>query len=72
LRIHEIKNKLKQMKTALEKIENAEYGTCTECKIEIPAARLEIMPYVEFCTQSLSKMEKNSFFDQKPLNIKES
>ena len=63
--------KLKQVETALEKIENAEYGTCTKCEIEIPAARLEIMPYSEFCAQCLSKMEKNSFFEQKPLNIKE-
>ena len=55
--------KLKQVETALEKIENQEYGTCTECEIEIPAARLEIMPYSEFCTQCLSKMKKNSFFN---------
>ena len=63
--------KLKQVETALEKIENEKYGTCTECEIEIPAARLEIMPYAEFCTKCLSKMEKNSFFDQKPPNIRE-
>ena len=63
--------KLKQVETALEKIENKEYGICTECEIEIPAARLEIMPYAEFCTQCLSKMEKISFFDQKPPNIRE-
>ena len=63
--------KLKQVETALEKIENEEYGTCAECEIEIPLARLEIMPYAEFCTQCLGKMEKHSFSDQKPLNIKE-
>ena len=63
--------KLKQVETALEKIENQEYGTCTECEIEIPAARLEIMPYTEFCTQCLSKMEKISFFDRKLPTIKE-
>ena len=63
--------KLKQLETALEKIENEEYGTCAECEIEIPLARLEIMPYAEFCTQCLGKMEKHSFSDQKPLNIKE-
>ena len=63
--------KLKQVETALEKIENAEYGTCTKCEIEIPAARLEIMPYAEFCTKCLSKMEKDSSPDQNPINIKE-
>ena len=34
--------KLKQVKTALEKIENEEYGTCTECEIQIPAPRLKL------------------------------
>ena len=63
--------KLKQVETALEKIENAEYGTWTECEIEIPAARLEIMPYAEFCTQCLSKIEKYSSPDHSPLNIRE-
>ncbi|MZH13768.1 MAG: TraR/DksA family transcriptional regulator [Nitrospinae bacterium] len=63
--------KLKQVETALEKIENKEYGACAECEIEIPEARLEIMPYAEFCTQCLSKMEKDSSPDQNPLNIRE-
>ena len=63
--------KLKQVETALEKIENEEYGTCTECEIDIPAERLKIMPFAEFCTQCLSKMEKNSLFNQKPPNIRE-
>ena len=54
--------KLKQVETALEKIENEEYGTCTECEIEIPEARLEIMAYTEFCTQCLSKKEKYSHY----------
>ena len=65
------KNKLKQVETALEKIENEEYENCTECKMEIPAARLKIMLYAEFCTKCLSKVEKNSFFHQKPINIGE-
>ena len=53
--------KLKQAETALEKIENEKFGTCTECEIIIPTARLEIIPYSEFCTQCLSKIGKNSF-----------
>ena len=63
--------KLKQVETALEKIKKEEYGTCSECAIEIPEARLEIMPYAEFCTQCLSKKEKISSPDQNSLNIKE-
>jgi DnaK suppressor protein len=52
-------NKLKQVETALEKIKQNEYGTCEQCEAEIPEARLEIMPYAEFCIQCLSEMEKN-------------
>ena len=64
-------NKLKQVEVALEKITQDKYGTCEQCEAEIPEARLEIMPYAEFCTQCLSEMEKNpkaaSINDQDPL-----
>jgi DnaK suppressor protein len=68
-------NKLKQVETALEKIKQDEYGTCEQCETEIPEARLEIMPYAEFCIQCLSEIEKNdaaSLDDQEIQNTKES
>ena len=55
-------NKLKQVEAALEKVENGEYGICDQCEKKIPEARLKIIPYTEFCTQCLSKMEKIFFF----------
>ncbi|MEK9629845.1 MAG: TraR/DksA family transcriptional regulator [Nitrospinota bacterium] len=55
--------KLKQVEAALDKIENDGYGICEQCETEIPEARLEIMPYAEFCTQCLNEMEKQSSFD---------
>ena len=55
--------KLKQVEAALDKIENGKYGICEPCDKKIPEARLEIMPYAEFCTQCLSEMEKQSSFD---------
>lgn len=51
--------KLKQVDNAIEKINNGEYGICTQCETTIPEARLEVVPYTEFCTQCLSEMEKN-------------
>ena len=51
--------KLKQVDAAIEKIVEGEYGVCTKCEASIPEARLEVVPYTEFCTQCLSKMEKN-------------
>jgi DnaK suppressor protein len=52
-------NKLKQVETALDKITQNKYGICEQCKTEIPEARLEIMPYAEFCIPCLSEIEKN-------------
>ena len=51
-------NKLNQVEVALEKVAQDKYGTCEQCEAEIPEARLEIMPYAEFCTQCLSEIEK--------------
>ena len=51
--------KLKQVDVAIEKIAKGEFGVCTQCEDSIPEARLEVVPYTEFCTQCLSEMEKN-------------
>ena len=53
-------NKLKQVEAALEKVAQDKYGTCEQCEAEIPEARLEIMPYAEFCTQCLSEIEESN------------
>jgi DnaK suppressor protein len=68
-------NKLKQVETALDKIIQNEYGICEQCKTEIPEARLEIMPYAEFCIQCLGEIEKNdatSLDDREIQNTRES
>jgi len=63
--------KLKQVDAAIEKIVEGEYGVCTKCEASIPEARLEVVPYTEFCTQCLSEIEKNpkaaSLDNQNPL-----
>jgi DnaK suppressor protein len=68
-------DKLKQVETALDKITQNEYGSCEQCKTEIPEARLEIIPYAEFCIQCLSEIEKNdaaSLDDREIQNTRES
>ena len=67
-------NKLKQVEAALEKVAQDKYGTCEQCGEEIPEARLEIMPYAEFCTQCLSEIEENdatSLDDQETQHTRE-
>ena len=55
--------KLKQVETALKKVEDGEYGICEQCEQEILETRLEIMPYTEFCIQCLSEIEKHTSLD---------
>ena len=52
--------KLKQVDMAIKKVSEGGYGICVQCESAIPEARLEVVPYTEFCTQCLSEMEKNS------------
>jgi DnaK suppressor protein len=52
--------KLMQVDKAIKKIFEGKYGICAQCESTIPEARLEVVPYTEFCTQCLSEMEKNS------------
>ena len=56
--------KLKQVETALKKVEDGKYGTCEQCGHKILETRLEIMPYTEFCIQCLSEIEKHSSLDK--------
>ncbi len=60
-------SKLKQVEVALEKIEIGGFGICEQCEKEIPEARLEILPYAEFCTQCLSEIEKKSSLDDQEI-----
>jgi DnaK suppressor protein len=50
--------KLKQVDAAIEKIDESEFGICGECEGTIPEARLEVVPYTEYCTQCLSDLEE--------------
>ena len=42
---------IKQIKQALHQIEAGTYGTCTRCGVQIPAERLELLPYAITCTK---------------------
>lgn len=57
--------KLKQVDEALEKIKNGKYGICATCDQPIPEARLDVLPFAEFCVECLSKIENET---QTPTN----
>ena len=47
---------LKRISTALERIEEGEYGYCATCEEEIDRRRLEVDPTNPFCVSCASKM----------------
>lgn len=46
---HSLESKLKDVNTALEKIEKGEYGVCENCKKEISKERLLACPEAKTC-----------------------
>ena len=49
---------LDQIETALQRVEEGNYGRCLECGVEIPAARLEAVPYATCCVQCAEHQER--------------
>ena len=49
---------LAMIKHALKRIEDGEYFYCSVCGEEIPAARLELLPFSTTCVSCAEKMEK--------------
>ena len=49
---------LTQIEEALERIEDEEYGVCTNCGNEIGGKRLEALPWVRYCINCQELAEK--------------
>jgi DnaK suppressor protein len=52
------REQLKLVEEALYKIENGGYGICILCENSIPPARLQLVPYAQYCVECLSQIEK--------------
>jgi DnaK suppressor protein len=52
-------NRLRELKDALERIENGTYGTCMECKEDIPVQRLMARPTTILCVGCQEAREKS-------------
>ena len=48
---------LEQIESALERIEEGNYGQCEECGVKIPKARLNAVPYATLCIKCQSSHE---------------
>jgi len=51
------RKRLKLIEDALERMEDGTYGTCSECEQSIPDARLNIVPFAQYCVQCLEQQE---------------
>jgi DnaK suppressor protein len=50
------REQLRQIESALARIESGEYGTCTVCGKEIPVERLEAMPSATLCIDDARRL----------------
>jgi len=50
-------NELIMINNALKRIDSGEYFFCSSCGEEIPAARLELLPFTTHCTDCAEKLE---------------
>ena len=48
---------LEQIEAALERIEDAVYGSCVECDGRITKTRLNAIPYTSFCIKCASELQ---------------
>ncbi len=49
---------LAQVKNALRRLHEGEYGICESCGDEIAVARLEVMPFATLCVECAELMER--------------
>ncbi len=49
---------LEQIESALERIEDGDYGECEECGARIPKTRLNALPYATMCVKCASRLEE--------------
>jgi RNA polymerase-binding transcription factor DksA len=58
--LNDLRNAREQVNDALERIANGTYGICKRCGKEIPAERLEALPFVEYDVKCQSEIEREN------------
>jgi RNA polymerase-binding transcription factor DksA len=54
----DLRNARQQVNAALQRIEEGTYGICKRCGKEIPAERLEALPFVEYDVKCQAEIER--------------
>lgn len=50
--------KLKLVDQALGKLQSQEFGICDQCEKPIPEARLNLVPFAQYCVECLNQIEE--------------
>jgi DnaK suppressor protein len=53
-----ISQTLQRVAAALQRIKDGTFGRCTICGRQIPPARLEAIPWTEYCVEDQEKLDK--------------
>lgn len=56
--IKDLQKKLNDIELALKKMTRGKYGVCERCGVNIPLARLKILPEARYCVDCESKVRK--------------
>ncbi len=51
---------LQDIGLALRRMDEGTYGKCEECQVNIPKARLSVLPYTRHCVQCARTLEQRS------------
>ncbi|MFC9970484.1 TraR/DksA family transcriptional regulator [Spirillospora sp. NPDC127200] len=57
-RADNLRQSLTEIDNALARLEDGTYGKCEGCAKDIPAGRLEILPYVRYCVGCQGKHDR--------------
>ena len=52
--------KLQLVEEVLKKMDDGQYGICSECKEPIPETRLKVIPFAVYCIGCLEAIEKKN------------
>ena len=55
---------LREVKDAVERVDNGTFGICENCEVPIPLRRLEVLPYARHCVDCQREIDENGLSDQ--------
>lgn len=58
---------LREVRQALQRMDNGEYGVCEECGEEIPLPRLKAQPMATLCVACKQSLEEGRLYDRERL-----